>query len=398
VQKRIRELLDAYVDDVKARAPIKSEAVERAFRRVERHRLLEHFRTYDDDRKWDREIWLNPVRLSTEHLRMIYSDSALFTRVTEGTPTSSASQPTLVAQMLDLLDLAPGQRVLEVGAGTGYNAALMQEIVGEAGQVTTIDIQEDVVAQTRRLLQAARYGRIEVIARDGALGCPENGPYDRIIATVGCPDISPSWTDQLSEGGFMLIPLQHGGEGFCPLTRIWKEGERVQGEFAGFSGFMSVQGELASQQRLSIPDQEQATAGRSATERPLPKPLSSWCDLEELERRLKLLALGLFLGIADSRVYWRPAGCWLAERGRGACLVGRDKVDVYGDPSLYDELMELCERWQRLGCPGLNDWTLEFFPRDAGESAAEGENTWLIPRKFTIELARLRKASAASSS
>lgn len=394
-----RKLLHAYVDDVKARAPVKSEAVERAFRHVERHRLLELCFSYDQERGEYDEMRIDPAAPSTEHLKKIYSDSALVTRVSGGLPSSSTSQPTLVARMLERLELTPGQRVLEIGAGTGYNAALMQEIVGETGHVTTIDIQEDVVAQTRRLLRAAGYGRIEVIARDGALGCPEKSPYDRIIATVGCPDISYIWADQLAEAGFMLIPLQHGGEGFNPLARIWREGERVRGKFVGFSGFMSIQGELAVEQRLSFADQEQAVEGSPLAERPLPEPLGRRCDMMLHDRQLKLFALYLFLAIADGRTGWGLRGYGLAERGRGACLIGKDmdKVDVYGDLLLYDELVELCAHWERLGSPGLENWALEFLPRDTDQQATAGENAWVIPRKFTVELARLRKANAASS-
>jgi len=394
-----RKLLHAYVDDVKARALIKSEAVERALRRVERHRLLELCFSYDQERGEYDEMRIDPAAPSTEHLTKIYSDSALVTRVSGGLPSSSTSQPALVARMLERLELAPGQRVLEVGAGTGYNAALMQEIVGATGHVTTIDIQEDVVAQTRRLLQAAGYGRIEVIARDGALGCTENAPYDRIVATVGCPDIAPGWADQLAEGGFMLIPLQHGGEGFNPLARIWRDGECLLGKFVGFSGFMGIQGELAIEQGLSFADQKEATGGTPIAERPLPEALTNWSDLEQHERWLKLAALHLFLAIADGRTGWGLRGYGLAERGRGACLIGKDmeQVDVYGDPLLYEEFVELCARWQALGSPGLEDWALEFFPRDAGQRPEEGENAWLIPRKFTIELTRLGKANAASS-
>lgn len=399
MKKRIRELLDAYVDDVKARAPIKSEAVERAFRRVERHRLLELCFSYDQERDEYDEMRIDPAAPSTGHLKKVYSDSALVTRVSGGLPSSSTSQPRLVAQMLELLELTTGQRVMEVGAGTGYNAALMQEIVGKTGHVTTIDIQEYVVAQTQRLLQAAGYDRIEVIARDGALGCPENAPYDRIVATVGCPDISLNWADQLTEGGFMLIPLQHGGEGFNPLVRIWREGERVLGELVGLSGFMSIQGELAAEPRLSFVDQKEETAGSPIAERPLPEPVSSFRELEQHERWSKVSALCWFLAIADGRMGWGVRGYGITERGRGACLIAKDmeKVDVYGDPLLYDELVELCARWEALRSPGRHAWDLEFFARDADLHPEEAKNAWLIPRKFTIELARLRDANRAGS-
>ncbi len=396
MQEKTRKLLDAYVEDVKARAPIKSEAVERAFRHVQRHRLVERFFSYDQEREDYDEVWVDPAGPSTETLRTIYSDSALVTRLSGGLPTSSTSQPLLVAHMLERLNLAPGQRVLEIGAGTGYNAALIQEIVGETGHVTTVDIQEDVVGQTRRLLKAAGYGQVEVIAKDGALGHQVNAPYDRIIATVGCPDISPSWADQLAEGGFMLIPLQHGTEGFNPLTRMWKERERVLGKFVGFSGFMSIQGELATAQELSFAEQKQATAGAPLAERALPLSVGISSDLDQRERGERLCALGLFLAIADGRGSW--AG--IVEKARGACLFEKDKVDkvkVYGDLLLYDELVELCARWECLGSPGLDNWALEFFPRDTSEQPAEGEDAWTIRREFTIELARVQEANEVRS-
>jgi len=387
VREEIRELLDAYVEEIKARAPITSEAVERAFRRVERHRLLERYFNYDQEQEFD-EIVLDGENPDPEHLKRIYSDTPLPTRVVDGLATSSTSQPTLVAQMLELLELAPGQRVLEIGAGTGYNAALVQEIVGEEGQVTTIDIQEEVVAQTRRLLRQAGFGRIEVLAKDGAQGHPENAPYDRIIATVGCPDISLCWAEQLADSGFMLIPLQHGPEGHNPLVRIWKKGGRTVGRFVGSSGFMTIQGELAAEQKVGFASQDKEKAGRAPVERPLPKSISTWSDLGRRERGARQVALATFLAITDGRGDW--AG--MIEKGRGACVLAKDKVKVYGDLSLYDELVQLCAEWERLGWPGLDRWALKFFPRDGLQQPEADEYTWVIPRTFTLEVAQLLSA------
>ncbi|MGB9757581.1 MAG: methyltransferase domain-containing protein [Candidatus Bipolaricaulaceae bacterium] len=104
---------------------------------------------------------IDPQNPKEEHLRTIYLDAALIIRISGEMPTSSTSPSSLVARILELLELQPGLRVLEIGAGTGYNAALMQEIVGEDGHVTTIDIQEDLVAQTIRLLRAAGYEKLK---------------------------------------------------------------------------------------------------------------------------------------------------------------------------------------------------------------------------------------------
>ena len=155
-QANVRQLIDRYADRLKAEGAIGSPAVERAFRTVPRHRLLETFFHRPIDAADFTTVHHDPERPRPEHLELIYSDIASGTRLVEQfgarLPASSTSQPSLVADMLELLEVAPGHRVLEVGAGTGYNAALLAELLGDQRLVTTVDVAEDVVAQTRRRL------------------------------------------------------------------------------------------------------------------------------------------------------------------------------------------------------------------------------------------------------
>ena len=147
-------LIDGYVADLVERGLVRSAGVERAFRAVPRHCFVERFWVAGREAAYDVQV---DSRASTEALKVVYSDEALITRRdAKGDPTSSASQPAVVAMMLEALDLKPGLRVLEIGAGTGYNAALMAEVVGDQRLVTTIDIDADVVAQTGRLLGTGR--------------------------------------------------------------------------------------------------------------------------------------------------------------------------------------------------------------------------------------------------
>ena len=131
--------------------------MERAFRTVERHRLLETF--YHRGAEGTRTLEHDPGHPRRDHLMLIYADTVLATRHIGGRPASSTSQASLVARMLELLDLGEGMKILEVGAGTGYNAALLAEIVGDQRLVVTVDVLEDVVDQTRRLLAGAGYPR-----------------------------------------------------------------------------------------------------------------------------------------------------------------------------------------------------------------------------------------------
>jgi protein-L-isoaspartate(D-aspartate) O-methyltransferase len=187
-QARVRQLIDRYADRLKAEGAIRSPAVERAFRTVPRHRLLETFFHRPVDAADFTTVHHDPARPRPEDLELIYSDAALGTRLVEQfgarLPASSTSQPSLVADMLELLDLTHGLKVLEVGAGTGYNAALLAELVSDQRLVITVDVAEDVVAQTRRLLAGAGYPGITVLCRDGFEGVPEQAPFDRLRGPV----------------------------------------------------------------------------------------------------------------------------------------------------------------------------------------------------------------------
>ncbi|HEX5405028.1 MAG TPA: methyltransferase, FxLD system [Pseudonocardiaceae bacterium] len=158
-----------------------------------------------------------------------------------GVALSSASEVPTVAGMLKQLDVRPGHRVLEIGAGTGYNAALLRHLVGPQGSVTTVDILEQAADEAREHLVAAGFGDVTVVHGDGELGVPENGPYDRIIVTAGATDLPPAWADQLAPGGRLVVPLRING-----LTRTVAF-ERVNGIWRSLDadecGFMPMRGD-----------------------------------------------------------------------------------------------------------------------------------------------------------
>ena len=133
VAKDAQPYLAAYVDALKESNVLREPAVERAFRRVQRHLFVGRFYVGSETEGWT-PVDHDPERPDPAHLEKIYSEAALITRLQDNLGTSSSSQPGLMADMLQLLDVRPGMRVLEIGAGTGYNAALLAELTGDAAR------------------------------------------------------------------------------------------------------------------------------------------------------------------------------------------------------------------------------------------------------------------------
>ena len=185
-----------------------------------------------------------------------YRDDAIVTKRDEaGQPISSSSQPAIMAIMLDQLDLVPGHRVLEIGAGTGYNAALISHIVGPSGQVTSVDIDPELVVRAREHLARAGFGQVTVVGADGAGGDPEHAPYDRIIATVGVSDLAPAWLAQAVPRARIVVPLDVRGiqvsvafERAAPDT---PDGPWTSRSLAP-CGFMRMRGSLAGPERVVL--------------------------------------------------------------------------------------------------------------------------------------------------
>jgi protein-L-isoaspartate(D-aspartate) O-methyltransferase len=180
-----------------------------------------------------------------------YRDAAIVTkRDPAGQPISSSSQPAIMAIMLDQLNLAPGHRVLEIGAGTGYNAALMSHIVGPEGQVTSVDIDPELTARARQHLASAGFADVRVVCADGIEGAPEGAPYDRVIATVGVADLAPAWLAQAAAQARIVVPLDVRGT----QLSVAFEQDGPAGPWASRSlapcGFMRMRGSLAGPERV----------------------------------------------------------------------------------------------------------------------------------------------------
>lgn len=131
------------------------------------------------------------------------------------------SAPHMVAIMAEALDIQPGQNILEVGAGSGYHAAIIAYLTGEHGQVYSIERLPFLADFARKNLRQAGIMNVFVFEGDGSLGFQQHAPYDRIYVTCAAPSIPPTLTEQLAENGKLLIPV---GRFLCELELIEKKG------------------------------------------------------------------------------------------------------------------------------------------------------------------------------
>ncbi|MDD2666166.1 MAG: protein-L-isoaspartate O-methyltransferase [Methanocellales archaeon] len=170
---------------------------------TERTRLVEGLRFYGIS-----ERVLDAMKKVPRHLFVpsIYREKAYADHPLPIGENQTISAPHMVAMMCDLLDIQSGMSILEIGAGCGYHAAVMAELVGE-GHIYTVDRLSSLVNSAIENLQIAGYSNVTVFVGDGTLGLPDHAPYDRISVACAAPDIPPPLIGQLKSGGKMVIPI-----------------------------------------------------------------------------------------------------------------------------------------------------------------------------------------------
>jgi protein-L-isoaspartate(D-aspartate) O-methyltransferase len=382
----------AMVEELRGLGAFSSEAVEAAVSTVPRHLFA-----------------------PGEILEVAYAaDSPIMTKRDEaGAALSSVSATHLQVVMLEQAELRPGMRVLEIGSG-GYNAALIQELVGADGLVVSVDIDPEIVERARTCLAAAGYRQVGVTLADADDGVPEHAPFDRIIVTAGAWDIPPAWLDQLTGGGRIVVPLRMKG-----LTRSiafdW-DGESLASRSYGLCRFVPMQGSGSHRKRfvtiddgvlLQVDDPAQTfdiQALRQAVHSPAVERWSGAAyDLpDELELFLVTSGPGISLLHVDQPLIEQGRFAPSAARGVPALISGgsiayrtrrpNDESDGFESgviahgpdaASLADRYVDLLRRWatdhRRRGAAQI-----KYFPKAV--SAADPSQYLMVKQHGAIEI------------
>jgi len=348
------------VSQLKASGALTDPAVERALLTVPRHRFL-----------------------PGHSLAEAYENVAITTSWERGAPVSSVSQPEIVAVMLQQLRPQPGMRVLEVGAGSGYNAALLAELVGPTGSVISLEIDEKLAAAAGQRLADAGYppAWARVIAGDGWQGWPPGAPYDRIELTVGAADLSLAWYEQLAEGGILVAPLWLGATDVSVAMR--KRGGALVSESWALCGFVRLRGMGAEQPGVARLSSTATLTGPNA--QALAERVTTL--LESRARRLwwgqPSASFIQYLALATGRVLslWQVNGR-RARRQRGRFLFYMEGPDgpsmvifpnrapallSFGGFAAERYIREQMDTYKQHGAPPVERWRLVARPRPFAE-------------------------------
>lgn len=308
-----------------------------------------------------------PVRRADDPsawLRHVYRNTHVVTQVDDGEPagpdgcglvaTSSSSQPSVMVLMLNALDAEPGHRVLEIGAGTGYNAAILAHRLG-ASQVVTVDIDPAITAAAAAALATAGFPGVTVVTADGELGYPPGAPFDRIICTAAVREVPLSWLEQTRPGGRIVAPWSNLLFDGALLTLSVHAGQRASGWLSDRVSFMPLRG-----QRAPAPVRQLSTAG--ATVR------TTDCHPDTVLRDPAAL-LAVSLRVPDCVRAHQPGGTtWLLDQRSQSWSVVRPgragiSVEQSGPRRLWDEAEAAHRWWVRAGCPDLDRWLVTVGPR-----------------------------------
>jgi methyltransferase of ATP-grasp peptide maturase system len=365
------------VDRLRHEGILRDPAWIEAFRRVPRHVFVPRYFVPEGGR------WAAVVTGDERWLAPIYSDSVLVTQLDDdpdrwararwegpvtGVPTSSSSMPTIMAVMLEELRVEDGNRVLEIGTGTGYNAALLCHRLGDTS-VSTVDVDRSLVLMARAALASIGFlPRCE--ASDGEQGLPTAWPYDRVLCTCSVSRIPPSWLAQTRPGGLVLTTLNRPiGAGLVRLEA--GEGAVGRGQVLPWDGrFMPMRshrqpGSFRALADLPPPVTRRETTLAAETVLDPASPFEFFVSLE-----VPGLVPMSHPARDQDRYLLHPDGSWAAHRRvDGHCV-----VEQGGATPVWDLVERAYERWRELGEPSRERFTAVVAQRE--QYLALGELRW----------------------
>jgi protein-L-isoaspartate(D-aspartate) O-methyltransferase len=362
-----------------------SEATESAYLAMPRHRFVKRYRERGT-KEW------HEVREENleEHLATLYANKPLILYgEDDDTVPSTISQPSFVLCMLDMLQLRTGQTVFELGAGSGWNAALMGQLVGPEGHVYSVEFISEVAKTAAETIAMLGIRNVSVIAADGGEGYAAGAPYDRAIFTAGAYDLPRHFYEQMKDKGLLLIAIKTESEGdnLFLLRKTQDHFESVESQPAGFVQ-MKGKYEIDSLEPIPI---ETLPKWTELQHKEISKTPFWWGGKGKAGFVWRTLGIRSFLGITEPafRAFKTEKagqgsheeyyfGLW--DKEHGSLVLAKDDCLVsYGNVIAKDRLLQKVRQWLELGMPVAASFALKIYPSDFPLTAQK--NQWIVKRQ-----------------
>jgi protein-L-isoaspartate(D-aspartate) O-methyltransferase len=313
------------------------------------------------DRDADPQMWWSTV-YGPDAIVTQLDCGATDLRELDGRYTSSNSAPGTVVDLLTLLDPLPGHRVLEVGTGTGWTAGLLSQLVGDHTGVTSIEVDGAVSEQAAKNLAAAGM-RPRLVVGDGAAGCPERAPFDRVHVTCAVHTVPYAWIEQCRPGAVIVAPFSTGFETDVSVRLVVMPDGTAIGRFPGHTSYMMMRA-----QDGSAVTEDDGSGARSTT-RVDPRTIA----YAPTQARLAMSALTdqcIRVDDGDRFILYvmdpADADQWAAAVH---CPDGEHLTYQLGDRPVWDEITDAYFRWVSWGEPGRDRFGMTV--------TSEGQSIWL---------------------
>lgn len=334
-------------DMLRDRGDIRSPEWHAAVANVPRHMFVP--RAYSQDENYQWQAWD-----TAERLDRVYAPETLVTALDDERQgaVSSSTKPDLMVRMLETLDVRDGHRTLEIGTGTGYNAALMSHRLSDK-HVFSVDVDPALVTLARHRLAAAGY-RPTLAAVDGEGGFHEHAPYNRIIATCSVPAVPWAWAEQLAPGGAILVDFKLGISA-GNLVYLRHQGEVLEGRFVPwFAAFMAMRHPGRDKEHTDTVRSPAGQVGRER-QRSTNVPVQPWRDsVPWFLAQLTGLPRGMTFGLELDELGGDPVSAFLAapDGSRATVQCGDHTVIEAGTTPLWEPVERAYLLWESLGGPG----------------------------------------------
>jgi protein-L-isoaspartate(D-aspartate) O-methyltransferase len=376
-----------------------SEAIQQAYLATPRHCFVKRYR------EWATKEWrVVTADNLAEHLALLYMDRPLilFGEDDQNIP-STISQPSFVLRMLDMLRIESGHNVFELGAGSGWNAALIGKLVAPEGRVHSLEIIPEIAQMAARTIEELGITNVHIVEGDGGDGHASSAPFDRAIFAAGTYDLPRHFYQQMKDGGLLLVVIKTEGGG-DNLFVLRKTGDHFESVESTPCGFVQIRGKYEFENlepgvlAKSIPDWSDLKR-REVARRPFwwgSKGKGAFMWATSGIRSFLGITEPMFRSFKSERIgpvgrEYHYFGLWDPQRA-SLVLARNDLLITYGDPSAGERLLQRIREWMELGMPTAACFSLHVYPIDS--SLAPTNNQWIVKRRESQFLWSLPTAAA----